>query len=89
MTAKTHPKIKINRVKSSNIAGLGYDEHTQTLAVQFSNGGTYHYHDVALTDFHALAGADSIGGHFSKHIRGTFKHTPIPGAGLHRGTVKS
>jgi hypothetical protein len=33
-------------VTSSNIASIGYDEDSQTLEIEFLNGGLYQYFDV-------------------------------------------
>lgn len=33
-------------VTSSNIASIGYDETSETLEIEFKNGGVYQYFDV-------------------------------------------
>ena len=55
--------------KSSQVEGVGYDQASQTLAVKFSNGGSYHYHDVSQQMYDDLCKADSIGSHLHKHIK--------------------
>lgn len=67
--------IKLNPVKSSNLAAAGYDPASQTLRVQFSNGATWNYHGVSQADHDALLKAESIGSHFAKHVRNKFKAT--------------
>ena len=65
--------MQLTPVKSSNIAAVGFDPATSTLGVQFSSGATYHYAGVSAEDHAALMGADSIGSHFAKNIRGKFE----------------
>lgn len=67
------PSIAMHKVKSSNIAEIGHDADSQTLAVKFSNGTTYHYSGVSAKDFAHLREAKSIGAHFSSAIRAKFK----------------
>jgi hypothetical protein len=62
--------IKITPVKSSSIAGIGYDPKGQTMAVQFKSGSTYHYSGVSAQAHQALVGAKSIGKHFGAAFRG-------------------
>lgn len=72
---------ELKPVTSSNLAAVGYHAPTKTLAVQFKGGdGVHHYHDVEQEHVDAMHKADSIGSHFSKHIRnGGFRHTPPKG----------
>lgn len=62
--------IQRTAVKSSTIASIGHDPHHRVLAVEFKNGGVYHYHGVSAADHQALVGAPSIGAHFGKHFKG-------------------
>lgn len=64
-------------VTSSSIASVGYDDATQQLEVEFTNGGIYQYADVPPSAHEALIGAASIGKHFAQHIRPTFSHTRL------------
>lgn len=65
-------------VKSSSIASVAHDPATNTLEVQFANGGRYQYEGVTADDHAALLGAASIGKHFQQHIRGGgFKHSKV------------
>lgn len=56
-------------VKSSNVTHVGYDAASKTLAVQFKNGGTYHYVGVSPTVHTDLLGAKSIGEHLARHVK--------------------
>ncbi|MGC0370107.1 hypothetical protein RKD05_002359 [Microbacterium sp. SLBN-111] len=38
--------MQMQPVVSTNVAAVGYDAMSNTLRVQFQNGGIYDYHDV-------------------------------------------
>jgi len=62
------------KVKSSQIAELGHDAETNTLAVRFHGKGdklgtVYHYRNVNTELFEELRDAESIGGFFIRHIK--------------------
>lgn len=61
--------VKMEKVDSSNIDEIGHDETSNTLAVKFKNGGTYHYHNVPKDKYEALKGARSIGSHLHTSIK--------------------
>lgn len=66
--------ITMTPVQSSQIAALGHDAASKTLAVEFKGwggkpGSTYHYANVDAATFDALRGAESIGSHFGRHIK--------------------
>lgn len=66
--------IALQAVVSSQIAAIGYDADTQTMAIQFKNwkgeiGSTYHYANVSADDFIAFRDAESQGKHFGKHFK--------------------
>lgn len=67
--------IERTPVSSSNIKSIGYDSDNKTLAVEFSDGSVYHYHDVEKDDHEALISAKSIGKHLHQNIRGAYKYT--------------
>lgn len=64
------PPIQLARVKSSQVAAIGHDPATNTLAMQFkprtdsAESVVYHYPNVNAEDAAELIGADSIGTHF-------------------------
>lgn len=65
-------------VESSQIASIGHDPATNTLAVRFhSSGDLYHYAGFSEKDFEAFKAAESVGKHFGSHVRNKFKHTRI------------
>lgn len=69
----TATAITMTAVESSQIAAIGHDAATNTLAIQFASkigpGSVYHYRNFTADLFAAFAGAESIGSHFGKHIK--------------------
>lgn len=65
------PPIQLHPVESNQVGAIGYDEATQTLAVQFKRGtrAIYHYPNVARETFDAFKSAESIGTFFGQHIK--------------------
>ena len=68
--------IDMKAVKSSNIASIGYDNASKTLAIKFlgGHGSTYHYSNVSPEQHTALVSADSVGSHFFANIKGKFDY---------------
>lgn len=64
-------------VNSSNIAAIGYDPETQTLAIEFRSGGTYEYYDVPEQVFQGLRSAASHGQYFQNNIRGRYRYARL------------
>jgi len=70
-------------VKSSNIAEVGYEPRTKTLAIRFKGkdgklGRLYHYDGVSQKEYDACCGAESIGGYFAANIRNAFNGVHQP-----------
>ena len=62
--------IEMKPVKSSQIASVGYDAGTKTLAILFVGGkSAYHYANVDPETFAALSAAESVGSYFHNHIK--------------------
>jgi hypothetical protein len=75
------PNIELAPVKSSQVAAIGYDAATKTLAVRFAHGAgaIYHYPDVEPETHAAFVAAESIGSYFGTHIKPLpFKKYPKP-----------
>lgn len=70
--------MTLDPVESSNIKAIGHDPATNVLRVQFRSGATHDYHGVTREQHQALIGADSIGGHFHRHIRQQHPNTRLP-----------
>jgi hypothetical protein len=61
--------IALTPIKSSQIKGIGHDQETNTLAIQFNSGGIYHYEGVSEKQFDEFKSSKSIGKHFGEHIK--------------------
>ena len=64
-------------VSSSNLAAVGYDPETQTLAIEFQSGGTYEYYDVPQQVFDGLLSTGSLGQYFQSNIRGSYRYARL------------
>lgn len=64
------PTIQLRPVVSSNILAVGHCPETDTLAVQFKGGQTYHYPNCTAEEHDAFVSAESIGSHFHKTFKG-------------------
>ena len=60
------------RVQSSSLAAVGYDEQRQILEIEFHGGAVYGYRKVPPEVHAALLRAPSKGNYFSEHIRGKY-----------------
>lgn len=65
--------MRSERVKSSVIAEVRYDEERELLEVHFHNGRVYRYLDVPPEELEALTTADSVGRYFNQEIRTRYK----------------
>jgi len=64
-------------VSSTNLASIGYDGDTQTLAVEFHHGGIYHYYRVPRTIYDALSDAASKGSFLSSRIKNRYRFEQV------------
>jgi hypothetical protein len=64
-------------VSSSNIAGVGYDEDSQTLQIEFNNGTSYQYFDVPEQVFTELRDAGSVGAYLASNIKGVYRFSKV------------
>jgi hypothetical protein len=67
--------MEMRKVDSKMLSHVGYDEATETLAVTFKGGGTYHYPGVPKDLHEKCCGAESIGSFFAREIRAKYKGT--------------
>lgn len=58
---------------SSNIASVGYDQATQTMEVEFTNGNIYQYFDVPEIVYQELMRAESAGKFLNAQIKGVYR----------------
>lgn len=61
--------IPLKDVTSSQIAQIGHDPETQTLAILLRSGGLYYYDNFTAADFIEFASSPSLGSHFYRHIK--------------------
>lgn len=72
---KKHPVIVMQPVESSQIAAIGHDPATNTLAIEFKSWNKdkpeniYHYDNFTSADFEEFKNAKSFGSHFKTHIK--------------------
>ncbi len=64
-------------VTSSNIASIGYDTDSQTLEIEFLNGGVYQYFDVPQNVHDELMGASSHGQYLAQNIKGHYRYSKV------------
>lgn len=69
--------MKREKVKSSTIESIGYDEKTKTLEVEFKPSGIYQYFDVEKQTYDNLIKAESVGSYHAKIIRGKFQYKKL------------
>lgn len=68
------PINSLTPVQSSQIEAIGHDPETNTLAVKFNRGSTYHYANVTAEQYQDFLNADSIGKHFGAHFKNNGSH---------------
>lgn len=83
--AKAVLSIAMTPVESSQIAAIGYDADSKTLAVQFPGrgpnpGDVYHYFGVEPQVFTDLLESESKGKFFGANIKGKYIYEKQPGA---------
>jgi KTSC domain len=67
--------IERKPVDSSNIVSIGHCPDTNTLAVEFKNGGTvYHYLGVPKSVYEEALASKSVGGFLHKNVKGKYDH---------------
>lgn len=64
-------------VQSSNIASIGYDVASQTLEVEFLNGGVYQYFGVPQNVYQGLMNASSHGEYLAQNIKGHYRYSKV------------
>jgi hypothetical protein len=64
-------------VSSSNIAAIGYDEDTQILEVEFTDGSVYQYSGVPPSEHNGMMNADSKGKYLHANIKKRYTHVKL------------
>ena len=62
---------------SSNITSIGYDHNSETLEIEFHNGGVYQYFDVPQGVYEGLMAADSYGSYLAANVKGVFRFSKV------------
>ena len=71
------PNFTMQPCQSSQVKAYGHCSATNTLCVEFANGGTYHYHGFSADDYANLTKAESVGKYLHSNVKGKFKHTKL------------
>jgi hypothetical protein len=61
--------MEMQPVSSSNIAAIGFNSETNTLRVEFNNGGVYDY-ESSQQEYEEILNASSVGSYFHRNIKG-------------------
>jgi hypothetical protein len=64
-------------VSSTNVASVGYDEATETLEVEFTNGAVYQYFNVGSNLYDELMAAPSKGQFLNTYIRNSYPYSRV------------
>jgi hypothetical protein len=64
-------------VRSSNIASVGYDAHSQILEVEFLTGSLYQYRHVPFRIYERLMRAPSHGSYWAVHIKNVYRYREV------------
>jgi hypothetical protein len=64
---------RTSRVLAPALSSVAYDEKTQTLEVEFRNGGIYEYLDVSGEEVTRLFRAESLGRYLNREIKPRFQ----------------
>ena len=85
--------MELQKVKSTNIAGIGYDKASRTLRVLFLEGSAYDYFNVPASLYRSLMESESKGSFFQQYVVGKFKYAKVnPNLreeGQHHGTEQT
>ena len=64
-------------VASTNISSAGYDESSQTLEVEFSNGNVYQYYNIGSELYEQFAAAPSKGQFLNTYIKNAYPFSRV------------
>ena len=67
----------LDKVESSYLAAIGYDEKNQLLYIQFNNGARYVYYDVVNYVFQGFKNSLSKGKYYLTYIKNKYKYTRL------------
>jgi hypothetical protein len=61
------------RVDSSAVLSVGYEQARRILEVEVAGGAIYQYLDVPAREYFALVAADSVGRYYNQQIKDTYE----------------
>lgn len=64
-------------IASTNVASVGYDENSQTLEVEFTNGSIYQYYNVESLLFEKFIQASSKGQFLNVYIKNAYPYSRV------------
>lgn len=67
----------MQRVESSNVEEIGYDEENQIMNVRYKNNSLYCYKGVPQNEYDALLYAPSVGKYLHSNIKGVYPYERI------------
>lgn len=73
------------RVDSSSLSSVGYDPRSETLEVEFRNGGVYRYLEVPEDAWRMLRSAESKGSYLNTHIKPAYRYRKVAPPRTRRG----
>lgn len=69
--------MESRELSSSVIARVAYDETSNTLNVEFRNGGVYQYYEIPPDVYEELVQAESAGVYFAQNIRDVYRFARV------------
>lgn len=77
LSAEEIAQMEREPVSSSTILSIGYESASQTLEVEFKNGGTYQYYNVPETVYQQFMESSSKGQFHHTNIRNSFAYSRV------------
>ena len=69
--------MRRDHVVSSNIVSAGYEPSSETLEIEFANGGVYQYYNVPSSIYEEFLAADSKGRFLISQIKDRFPYARV------------
>jgi hypothetical protein len=69
--------MRRDKVTSTAVSEIGYDDKTRTLEVLFATGSLYQYFDIPPQEFEALMQSESYGRYLSSSIKGRYRYARV------------
>jgi len=69
--------MKRTKVKSSNIASIGYEIESKILEIEFNKGTLYEYYNVPEEEYKNIMNANSYGKYYIAKIKDNYSYNRI------------